>query len=149
MPSGGGPDNGHTYLLDSNLDWGQDFLTLRDYMQKENIDKVSLAYFGRVDPAIYGINYIPLIGDVGERFAVISANLLWGRMYFVTGTSLWPNRDYYAAFRTIRPKAILGHTLYVFDRKRPDSRDRIHPVIRGCGSRVSTDPGVSAAPRTD
>jgi 4-amino-4-deoxy-L-arabinose transferase-like glycosyltransferase len=111
----GGPDNGHTYLLDSNLDWGQDILTLRDYMRREKIDTVALAYFGRADPAIYGVTYVPLIGEVGERYAVISANLLWGRMYFVTGTSFWPKRDYYAAFRKIRPKAILGHTLYVFD----------------------------------
>lgn len=112
----GGSDNGHTYLLDSNLDWGQDLISLRDYMQQEKIDKVALAYFGRVNPAIYGINYTPLIGNVSDRYAVISANLLWGRMYFVTGTSFWPqNRDYYAAFRDLPPKAILGHTLYVFD----------------------------------
>jgi hypothetical protein len=111
----GGPDNGHVYLLDSNLDWGQDILTLRDYMREQKIDTVALAYFGRVEPAIYGVRYVPLIGEVGERYAVISANLLWGRMYFVTGTSFWPKRDYYAAFRKIRPKAILGHTLYVFD----------------------------------
>ena len=80
----GGPANGHVYLLDSNLDWGQDILTLRDYMREQKIDTVALAYFGRVDPAIYGVTYVPLIGEVGERYAVISANLLWSRMYCVT-----------------------------------------------------------------
>ena len=39
-------------LLDSNLDWGQDLITLRDYMRRGNIDHVDLAYFGRVDPQI-------------------------------------------------------------------------------------------------
>ena len=84
----GGPDRGHEFLLDSNVDWGQDLITLRDYMQREGIESVDLAYFGRVDPAIYGINYRPLVTGVDGRYAVISTNLLFGRMYFLGGYEL-------------------------------------------------------------
>jgi hypothetical protein len=112
----GGPGQGHKYLLDSNLDWGQDLITLRRYMEREGIRSVDLAYFGRVDPAVYGVRYRHLGLGPPRRYVAISANLLWGRMYYINGTGYWPpHRDTYAAFRTLRPKAVLGHSLYVFD----------------------------------
>jgi hypothetical protein len=112
----GGPDNGHKYLLDSNLDWGQDLIALRDYMAREGIAAVDLAYFGRVDPKVYDIAYNHLGTRTDPRYVAISANLLWGRMYFVNGTNFWPpDRDHYALFRRLRPKTILGHSIYVYD----------------------------------
>ena len=33
----GGPENGHKHLLHSNLDWGQDLLLARTWMQEEAI----------------------------------------------------------------------------------------------------------------
>ncbi len=122
----GGPANGHKYLLDSNLDWGQDLIALREYMRKEGIDSIELAYFGRVDPAIYGIPYHSYFGDSAppSRHVAISANLLWGRNYYVNGTSMWSERDAYKGFRTIQPRAVLGHTIYVFDMERLKSLPR-------------------------
>jgi hypothetical protein len=111
----GGPGHGHEYLLDSNIDWGQDLITLGEYLEREGIDAVDLAYFGRVNPAIYGIQYRPLVKSIGHRYVVISTNLLWGRRYVLGGTDFWPNREYYARFRRLKPKAILGYSLYVFD----------------------------------
>jgi hypothetical protein len=53
----GGPDKGYNYLVDSNLDWGQDLKGLGIYMNKKGIQKVHLSYFGTADPQYYGINY--------------------------------------------------------------------------------------------
>jgi hypothetical protein len=112
----GGPSNGHRYLLDSNLDWGQDLIALREYMNREKIGSVDLAYAGRVKPEIYGIRYSDLVGRPEQRYVAVSANLLWGRMYFVNGSSRWPrNKDTYAYLRPLAPKAVLGHTIYVYD----------------------------------
>lgn len=113
----GGADNGHAYLLDSNLDWGQDLITLRDYMAREHIDAIDLAYFGRVDPkAIYGINYTPFWDTIGHRHVVISANFLWGRGYGIYGTGrALAERDQFRTFLSVTPAAILGHSLYVYD----------------------------------
>jgi hypothetical protein len=119
----GGPNNGHRWLLDSNLDWGQDLIALRRYMEREQIEEIDLAYFGRVPPAAYGIRHRTL--RAGERpvnrHVAISANLLWGLMYIVNGDlNYWPDgADSYAAFRSLRPKAILGHSIYVFDEGQP------------------------------
>jgi hypothetical protein len=113
----GGPNHGHYYLLDSNLDWGQDLIALERYMDREGIESIDLAYFGRVPPEVYGIRYRPLGAAPPQRYAAISANLLWGRMYIVNGDPrYWPDDpDTFAAYRKLQPKAVLGHTIYVFD----------------------------------
>ena len=119
-------------------------------MAREGIDSVDLAYFGRVDPAIYGIKYRPLLKTISHRYVVISTNLLWGRMYFLGGTRTGPtNRDYYAAFRRLKPKTILGYSLYVFDLKAqsPSGACRKTPstAFRGPGRLNGTEAVVYSA----
>lgn len=53
----GGPGGGWRYLVDSNIDWGQDLSRLREWMDENHVPKVHLAYFGTADPAAYGIRY--------------------------------------------------------------------------------------------
>jgi 4-amino-4-deoxy-L-arabinose transferase-like glycosyltransferase len=48
-------DNRYRLLADSNLDWGQGLLALRKYEQQHPGEQIWLAYFGSVDPAVYGI----------------------------------------------------------------------------------------------
>ncbi len=49
----GGPDRGSEHLIDSNLDWGQDLITLHDWMLRNAPDEpVGLAYFGQIHPKI-------------------------------------------------------------------------------------------------
>jgi len=52
----GGPRNGHRYLADSNIDWGQDLKRLAHYLRQHPNEPVQLAYFGSADPAYYGID---------------------------------------------------------------------------------------------
>jgi len=56
----GGADNGYKYLVDSNLDWGQDLKNLKKYMDDRGIQEIYLSYFGTADPAYYGIRFRPL-----------------------------------------------------------------------------------------
>jgi hypothetical protein len=42
----GGSRNGYRYLLDSNLDWGQDAKRLKQYMVRHGIEHIYLEYFG-------------------------------------------------------------------------------------------------------
>lgn len=53
----GGPDNGYKYLIDSNLDWGQDLKGLRTFMLENGISKIKLSYFGTADPSYYNLSY--------------------------------------------------------------------------------------------
>jgi 4-amino-4-deoxy-L-arabinose transferase-like glycosyltransferase len=58
----GGPDRGHQYLSDSNIDWGQGLKQLKAYMEKEKLPIIYLSYFGTAPPSYYGIRY----QDVGR-----------------------------------------------------------------------------------
>lgn len=58
----GGPGAGYRIVNDSNVDWGQGLVALREEMRRHGITRVHLAYHGTVDPAIYGIDYIPYFG---------------------------------------------------------------------------------------
>ncbi|HEY4575265.1 MAG TPA: hypothetical protein VIJ26_14910, partial [Thermoanaerobaculia bacterium] len=67
-------------LLDSNIDWGQGLKRVRKYMDRQGIDHIGLAYFGHVDPALYGIDFhLPRPDQPG--LVAVSANFLHGYGY--------------------------------------------------------------------
>lgn len=71
---------GDEILLDSNIDWGQGLKRVRAFMDREGIDRIGLAYFGHVDPAIYGIDWdFPRPDRPG--LVAVSANFLHGYPY--------------------------------------------------------------------
>jgi hypothetical protein len=71
---------GDRVLLDSNIDWGQGLKRVHAYMDREEIDRLGLAYFGHVDPALYGIAWdFPRPDRPG--LVAVSANFLHGYPY--------------------------------------------------------------------
>lgn len=112
----GGPAGGHRVLIDSNIDWGQDLIRLREYMDAEGLDSVALAYFGRVHPAVYDIAFTPLERGVSTGRAVVSASFLMGRPYFwyLGGRMRWVPSGTYTWLRGYKPVARVG-SMFVFD----------------------------------
>ena len=112
----GGPDRGHRVLIDSNIDWGQDLIRLREYMDANHVDTVALAYFGRVDPAVYGIRYTGLDRGVSHGKAVVSASFLMGRPYFwiLGGRMRWVPARTYEWLQGYKPVARVG-SMFVYD----------------------------------
>lgn len=115
----GGPRNGHHWLIDSNLDLGQDLPGLKKYMGKKGIEKINLGYFGRVDPKIYGIDYTLAKQEVENGVYAISANFLVGRPYYLLDKSSkqlkYIDSSYFKNYRTLKPSEIVGYTLHIFD----------------------------------
>lgn len=115
----GGPSKGYRHLLDSNLDWGQDLKRLKNYIDREGVKELGLAYFGHVDPEIYGIPY-HLIGERPESGDIaVSANYLYGLPYVVTyvedPVSIRPGA--FNWLRAYKPKANIGHSIFVYEVK--------------------------------
>ena len=112
----GGADQGHRIVVDSNLDWGQDLIRLKEYMDREGLDQVALAYFGRVHPHVYGIDFVPLERDTASGVAVVSASFLMGRPYFWTfqGRPGLVPPDAYAWLRERPPAGRVG-SLFVYE----------------------------------
>ncbi|MBI5506422.1 MAG: glycosyltransferase family 39 protein [Deltaproteobacteria bacterium] len=111
----GGTGGGHRVLIDSNIDWGQDLVRLREYMSARHIDSVALAYFGRVDPGIYGVRYTPLERGLSKGVAVVSASFLMGRPYFwiLGGRMRWVPARSYTWLQDLEPVDRVG-SMFVF-----------------------------------
>lgn len=113
----GGPEAGPKYLLDSNLDWGQDLKKLKVFMDDNHLPSLCLYYFGYATPAYYGIKeeYLPKTWDKDELgrmdcIGAISVTLLH-ELYIKPGSYEWLRR------RT--PLGTVGNSIYIYDlRKR-------------------------------
>lgn len=72
---------GDRILLDSNFDWGQGLERLRRAMERRGLASIPLAYFGHVDPALYGVRATPLVPGSSTGYVAVSANLVHGAGY--------------------------------------------------------------------
>lgn len=117
----GGPAAGPRYLLDSNLDWGQDLLKVRDYWEAKGRPRLCLLYFGTADPDYYRIPYdrVPRSWETAERngsdcLAAVSATSLYD-LYLRPGEMAW--------LRTRTPMDRIGYSIYVYDLRKSKSLD--------------------------
>ncbi len=109
----GGPNAGPKYLLDSNLDWGQDYKKLARYLKERALSQVCLGSFANVDFPYYGIHArnIP-DGATAESLncvAAVSATPLFGQ---------YVGLKRFAWLRARQPLAIIGHSIYLYDLRR-------------------------------
>jgi hypothetical protein len=124
----GGAKSGPEYLLESNIDWGQDLKKLRAFLTPYGNAPVCLEYFGNADVKYYGfasVGAIPWTKDADGRervdcMAAISVNLLYG-LYTDAGAFSW--------LRDRRPLARVGGSIYVYDLRK---ESRIGASDRAC-----------------
>ncbi|HKI37713.1 MAG TPA: phospholipid carrier-dependent glycosyltransferase [Gemmataceae bacterium] len=132
----GGPGEGRRYLLDSNIDWGQDLKGLKEYIDREGLPEVTLAYFGTAPPEAYGIRYrrapnfdpvswppepaeSPSDGTAPSVLAV-SVNSLQGLYLGEPGP--------YRPFALRVPKATVGASILIYDLGDADAHDDLARV---------------------
>lgn len=118
----GGPDNGHKILVDSNIDWGQDLIRLKKWMNEQEVERLNLAWFGTADPSYYGIGHNPLPG--------FPQNLdLWRDppfnpiepepgIYAISASNLWEflrkEKTVFAWFREREPDDKIGYSIFIY-----------------------------------
>jgi len=102
------PQNAWQLLTDSNLDWGQGLIALRKYEQAHPGETLYLAYFGSVDPAMYGIKAkvmapeTPAIGKVVAGASCLSGQVL-------------TRQDSYHWLWKYTPEGMIDRSMLVFD----------------------------------
>ena len=113
----GGPGNGPKYLVDSNIDWGQDVKKLARWLDAHGTHRAWVSYFGNALPGYYGIEAIrvPAPGDrkgwdAIDGYVVASVTSLHG-VY-----TAWEDL---APLRMRNPIAKVGWSLYVYDFRKP------------------------------
>ncbi len=135
----GGPARGYRWLVDSNLDWGQDLPTLAEELRRSGNPAIYFSYFGVGDPSYYGIRYLPIAWytDIGQRSGVfmpagarvwvaVSATNLQGVYY--QDTSLW------AWLKDQHPIFDAGHSIFVYDLSRDkQGQDRLRDIVSAAG----------------
>ena len=111
----GGSSNGHRIALDSNLDWGQDLIGLKEYMDGQEIERIQLLYFGRVDPSIYNIQYTVPTGKIQPGYLAVS-HTLTGRPYFLNDHGLLTWSGPYDLDEHVVGPAVttIGHCIVVY-----------------------------------
>lgn len=123
----GGPSNGWRLLSDSDFDWGQGLIDLRDWMHEAQVPVVALAYFGFVDPQAYGIHYAPLIHPGDARYVAVSSYFVDGlenRVKIDPARREWIALPYYRELQTRTPVAVAGHTIFIYSAVDVDSAAR-------------------------
>ena len=122
----GGASNGYTHLVDSNVDWGQGLVALKHWLEQHSIEnEVQLAYFGAVDPGVYGIEFeLPGVLEGTESdtprpgLHVISVN-------YVAGSSFSPIHSSgrrrsipehgYQFYEKLEPKTTIANCFKVYE----------------------------------
>ncbi len=117
-------------LVDSNLDWGQDLITLREWQQANQVNALNLAYFGTARPNAYNLTVSLLpsfsLNDYGPEVDGFNANALPPGWYAISATSLQLGTLYgrwqlYAPFREYEPTARVGRSILVYRVSYPSS----------------------------
>jgi hypothetical protein len=103
------PANSWRYLTDSNLDWGQGLIALREFEQKHPEDAMRLAYFGPVDPSLYGVRAVPLAPEERvEGTVVAGASVLSGQVLADPNGYRWLLLQH-------APRQMIDRSMFVFD----------------------------------
>jgi len=109
----GGPANGARYLLDSNIDWGQDVEGLKLYVDEHRMTPLCTAIFGV--SSLYRYNIISrelMATGIPEGIENLSC-VVAVSFNFLNG--LYTPPDLFAPLRQRKPLARIGYSIYVFD----------------------------------
>ncbi len=120
----GGPSNTYKYLTDSNTDWGQQLLAVKQYTDRNHIHQCWFAYFVEpyIQPTDYGIPCLPLpTADTGAtHYQVDSPTTISGPVFIsagdLTGFELGSNMlNPYRAYQHLQPAAVIQHGVFVYN----------------------------------
>ncbi len=112
----GGSRQGHKYLLDSNLDWGQDLIRLSAFQRQHPNVPLALDYLGTGDPGSYGVSAVgfPAPSDVasGQFTGIVVISL--SRLLDSAPTEHW--------LQSYRPGGRIGSSLVWYQFPQNDPR---------------------------
>jgi 4-amino-4-deoxy-L-arabinose transferase-like glycosyltransferase len=130
----GGPANGSRYLVDSNIDWGQDLFFLRDWLKEHpEAQPLGIAYFGDFDPRVAGIEFTlppkgptrideltsPYAAEIGPRpgWYAVSVMMMRGYTFAIPdgrGNIQGFPLGSFSYFQRFQPVANAGWSIYIY-----------------------------------
>ena len=115
----GGARRGPEWLDDSNVDWGQGLIQLRDYVEARGLADYSLCHFGSLSPRHYGLEGKlvpwPELLQPPQGTVIASAHYV-ARARAVLHLQYGDGSENWIAHT--KPAAIVGHAYYVYEAPR-------------------------------
>lgn len=106
----GGPNNGHLYLLDSNIEWGQDLKRVRTWLDDHGeTQPVYMQYFGTARPEYYGFEF-----EAPPSY-VADSNPTFDQLIILSIDAILSEDQRYAWVLGHRPVARIGYSTYIYD----------------------------------
>ncbi|MBI2062952.1 MAG: glycosyltransferase family 39 protein [Candidatus Yanofskybacteria bacterium] len=119
----GGSSNGYKYVVDSNVDWGQDLIRFSNWVKENNIQKIEFDYFGWADPSYYLKNrYLWLTSNKykdafdfkarnqSDGWIAVSATFLQNSQ----GSEKNYNPANYLWLNSYQPITVIGNSIFVY-----------------------------------
>ncbi len=138
----GGPRGGHAHLDYSNIDWGQDYLYLKQWLDKHPEAfplGLSCHVDAFIDPKVFGIEYTtPPIGPNYEADTPLEPDEMGPKpgWYAISVQRIRGRKRRYAYFLRFQPVAMAGYSIYIY-----------HITLDGA-NRVRRDLGLPPLPET-
>jgi len=131
----GGPLGGHDHLDNSNIDWGQDLLYLKRWLDDHpEASPLGLAHFWLVvDPRIVGIEYTttpPGPDSLTARPPGLETTGPLPGWYAISTNELHSRKREYDYFLRIKPAAMAGYSIHIYHVTREDA-DRVRRELEG------------------
>jgi hypothetical protein len=133
----GGPQHGYEHLVDSNIDWGQDLLFLKSWLdQHPEAHPLGLAYFNIIDPRVVGISFSlpppgpgetnPVQDQFGPRpgYYALDVNFVCGASFPAIdgqGHSHFIFLHQYEYFQHFQPIAKAGYSIFIYHITLPEA----------------------------
>ena len=102
--------------MDSNVDWGQDLKRLKAFVEKNNIKKIRVDYFGGGDVGHYlGDRAAIWHSDMGQEpgWYAISATFVQNSLYY----KITEGKPDYQWLREREPDARVGYSILIYNIK--------------------------------
>ncbi len=117
---GGGVSRGYKYITDSNYDWGQDLKRLEFFVEKNNLQKIYVDYFGGGSPKYYlGDKYEGWNSSRGapppHSYFAISATFLEGATGKPAKGLIVSKNDTYEWLKNKTPVARAGTSIFIYE----------------------------------
>lgn len=115
----GGPKNGHIYVVDSNLDWGQDFKRLVKWLDENKIQKIYVDYFGGTVGEYYlGEKLIPWSGEKDCKSmpsgSYLAVSATFRQQCFGAAVKNFTPLNCYQWLKNYEPITTIGNSIFVY-----------------------------------
>ena len=115
----GGAKNGYKYVVDSNLDWGQDMKKLTTFVEQNKINKIKVDYFGGTSPKYYlGEKFEPWSSSKGQpetnSWLAVSLTFLQNSQGQPVSGFKRKAEDGYSWLQDKKPFSRIGYSMFIY-----------------------------------